>query len=359
MKALTCEMCGSTNLIKKDGVFVCQSCGTQYSVEEAQKMMVEGTVDVKGTVKVDTSDELKNLYEIARRAKDGNDIERAGKYYDMILVKDPQSWEANFFTVYFKAMSCKIAYIGYEANNLYNSIEPVLKMVCANVTDPEEQENAVKELMAHYVAAAETLYEGAADYFFGINLDFIKDNDINEYVNRVLTCTNILYFFGDAVEAIFDGKYCIASVSSWVKAIEIQIKYRRGYGLSEKGKDLVKDTIDKYSNKIRKYQPDYQTPPLDLPKNTSSGGCYIATAVYGSYDCPQVWTLRRYRDYSLAKTWYGRSFIQTYYAISPTLVKWFGKTDLFQSLGRKMLDKKVKRLNEQGFENTSYNDKKW
>ena len=72
MKALTCEMCGSTNLIKEGGVFVCQSCGTKYSVEEAKKMMVEGTVDVKGTVKVDTSDELKNLYEIARRAKDSD-----------------------------------------------------------------------------------------------------------------------------------------------------------------------------------------------------------------------------------------------------------------------------------------------
>ena len=43
------------------------------------------------------------------------------------------------------------------------------------------------------------------------------------------------------------------------------------------------------------------------------GGCYVATAVYGSYDCPEVWTLRRYRDYSLAETWYGRAFIKLYY----------------------------------------------
>lgn len=67
MKQLTCEMCGSTDLVKQDGVFVCQSCGTKYSIEEAKKMMVEGTVDVSGsTVKVDTSDELKNLYQIAQ-----------------------------------------------------------------------------------------------------------------------------------------------------------------------------------------------------------------------------------------------------------------------------------------------------
>lgn len=41
MKQLTCEMCGSTDLIKQDGVFVCQSCGCKYSVEEAKKMMIE------------------------------------------------------------------------------------------------------------------------------------------------------------------------------------------------------------------------------------------------------------------------------------------------------------------------------
>ena len=43
MKRLTCEMCGSTDLMKDGGVFVCQSCGCKYSVEEARKMMVEGT----------------------------------------------------------------------------------------------------------------------------------------------------------------------------------------------------------------------------------------------------------------------------------------------------------------------------
>ena len=52
MKALVCEMCGSNDLVKQEGVFVCQSCGCKYSVEEAKKMMVEGAVEVTGTVKI-------------------------------------------------------------------------------------------------------------------------------------------------------------------------------------------------------------------------------------------------------------------------------------------------------------------
>ena len=31
-------------------------------------------------------------------------------------------------------------------------------------------------------------------------------------------------------------------------------------------------------------------------------GCYVATCVYGSYDCPEVWILRRFRDESLERT---------------------------------------------------------
>ena len=53
MKRLTCEMCGSTDLMKDDGVFVCQSCGMKYSVEEAKKIMVKNTVDVQGPVTLD------------------------------------------------------------------------------------------------------------------------------------------------------------------------------------------------------------------------------------------------------------------------------------------------------------------
>lgn len=90
---------------------------------------------------------------------------------------------------------------------------------------------------------------------------------------------------------------------------------------------------------------------------SSNSGCYIATAVYGSYNCPEVWTLRRYRDNVLDNSWYGRLFIQTYYAISPTLVKWFGNEDWFKNLFLNPLNKWVAKLNKQGFENTPYIDK--
>ena len=85
---------------------------------------------------------------------------------------------------------------------------------------------------------------------------------------------------------------------------------------------------------------------FETNESSAKKGCYIATCVYGSYDCPQVWTLRRYRDYTLAETWYGRTFILLYYATSPTLVKLFGKTNWFKRVWQGKLDRFVCKLND-------------
>jgi hypothetical protein len=96
---------------------------------------------------------------------------------------------------------------------------------------------------------------------------------------------------------------------------------------------------------------------LDIPPAVvKSKGCYIATCVYGSYDCPQVWTLRRFRDYTLDATPLGRLFIKLYYAVSPTLVKWFGGCGWFQRTWRFALNGLVSKLQRKGFEDTPYND---
>lgn len=138
--------------------------------------------------------------------------------------------------------------------------------------------------------------------------------------------------------------------------------------------DDLHDALQKYGRRAVQYARDenekakFQQGISDLENKISSceqalqerskkRGCYVATAVYGSYDCPEVWTLRRYRDYTLDRTWYGRMFIRTYYAVSPTLVKWFGDTDWFKKMWRGKLDHMVTKLNDQGFGNTPYNDK--
>jgi uncharacterized Zn finger protein (UPF0148 family) len=361
MKALTCEMCGSTNLIKEGGVFVCQSCGTKYSVEEAKKMMVEGTVDVKGTVKVDTSDELKNLYEIARRAKDSDNSENATKYYDMILVKDPSSWEANFYVVYYKAMSCTIGQISSAGNSVMNCLPSVLDLVESNVSE-DEKENVLKEIQARCSIIAHMLSGAALSTYLDTNAEYRRDY-IGDLGDRVLAASGVDFTLGDILEEKFKGKYSALSVDAWKDSIEVFQLYTNQLP-NYINLSAMQDSINNFGDKIKKYDESYVTPSLSKTSsstssttNDSSSGCYVATAVYGSYDCPEVWTLRRFRDFTLDETWYGRLFIKAYYATSPTFVKYFGNVKLFKLQGKKLLDKWVAKLNSKGYENTPYEDK--
>ena len=41
MKKMVCEICESQKIKKENGVFICQECGTEYSVEEAKKLLKE------------------------------------------------------------------------------------------------------------------------------------------------------------------------------------------------------------------------------------------------------------------------------------------------------------------------------
>lgn len=87
--------------------------------------------------------------------------------------------------------------------------------------------------------------------------------------------------------------------------------------------------------------------PTRVPMSSStkkSEGCYIATMAYGDYNHPKVMVLRRYRDNVLAKSGYGRTFINAYYWLSPKLVKILSNRKRINSVIRWMLDKIVEKL---------------
>ena len=106
------------------------------------------------------------------------------------------------------------------------------------------------------------------------------------------------------------------------------------------------------------YDEGYETARRNSRRSSTSGsssdGCYIATAVYGSYDCPEVWMLRRFRDEVLRASVLGRLFIRGYYAVSPGLARHLGSKQLFQKPVKMALDSFVSHLKKAGFRDTPY-----
>lgn len=249
MKRVACEMCGDSDLIKQDGVFVCQSCGMKYSVEEAKKMMIEGTVEVQGTVKVDNSAFVEKYLTNARRAYDKEDWEEVEKYYNMVEQNAPNNMEAVFFSAYGKTMLAMIDDDYYKKQQKFTVLIKSISVI--------------------------------NDYYE------ITNEDKQAVLNKIC----------DAIIAI-DG---------------VDFVYRVDQGADVGGKkwhenliENVKATFVEELNQIAEVHDDaYIQELIDRlieEDSDSEEGCYVATCVYGSYDCPQVWTLRRYRDYKLAES---------------------------------------------------------
>jgi len=85
-------------------------------------------------------------------------------------------------------------------------------------------------------------------------------------------------------------------------------------------------------------------------------GCYVATCIYGSYDCSEVWVLRRFRDNTLANMRIGRLFISVYYWIGPKITNTFGKSKCFNFLSKFVINRLVLLLQNKGVDNSPYKD---
>ena len=300
MKALVCEMCGSQDLVKTDGLYVCQNCGTKYTVEEAKRMMVEGTVQI------DNSAFVEKYLANARRALSKDDWEEVEKYYNMVEQNAPNNMEAVFFSSFGKAMLSLTDSEYYKRQQKFD----VLKKSISVINDYFELTSEDKEKVLRQISSAiEKMY--AVTYVFNPGQSGTNVGSRNWTV-----------WLMNSVRSSF------LTELKQIQEVHNDIPY-------------IQELIEKNS------------------KMQSAGGCYVATCVYGSYDCPQVWTLRRFRDETLAETWYGRAFIHAYYAVSPTLVKWFGKTAWFKKLWKHKLDHMVQDLQKHGVDATPYQDRLW
>lgn len=352
MKALVCEMCASRNLVKQDGIYVCQHCGTQYTVEEAKKLMV----DITGsTVKIDNSDFVEKYLQNARRAKQKEDWEETEKYYNLVEQNAPDNIEAIFYSSYGKAKSSLVESDLFKRQAAFKVLQNCVSIIDDNFNIEKEEDNRkiIEEISKDIC--------GMACSSFVYNE---KKNGYGMVISSDRTQTIVLFNelgkeFMISLEHIAQ-KFPENEKEKKIFYYNLELKHAGfilKHGCPPGGSQSFLNVIMELHEVIHKLDPSHEIPSIE--PTPSKQGCYVATAVYGSYDCPQVWTLRRYRDDTLAKTWYGRLFIHTYYAISPTLVKWFGEAKWFKNLWKPRLDSMVVKLNSYGIQNTPYEDKQW
>lgn len=388
MKQMTCEMCGSTELLKQEGVFVCQTCGTKYSVEEAKKMMIEGTVNLQ----ISRDNEVPNLLRLAKTANLGENYQDAVDYAEEILTIDASNadaWAIKALNIHctlpvnsrsfeiIKA-TAKQAISLCDENAKTKLADDIVEGVLNNALLVAGLSGIPLEIISCFNSCCDLIEEipevsGALvanryDYFCNMRThpDFknIIENRWGDPIfadtrpdNRLKKLLDERY--PDAYKIHLEAKHeeAYKKGQEWLAKAQYAGDFRVAAMYFKEAEDFkdAKELLAKCQSEEKTHPED----PNRKPAKTTSDGCYVATCVYGSYDCPQVWTLRRFRDNTLGSTWYGRLFIRTYYAISPTLVRWFGETNWFKKLWKDKLDRMVSKLRSDGIEDTPYEDKNW
>ena len=84
-------MCGSSEILKKDGFYVCESCGTKFSPEEARKLLM----DISGsTINVANNPQEKNLEKLAIDAYEAKNWKEAESFANQVLAINENNFEA-------------------------------------------------------------------------------------------------------------------------------------------------------------------------------------------------------------------------------------------------------------------------
>lgn len=331
VKKVSCDICGGNDLVKLDGVFVCQSCGCKYSADELKQAFVQ----TDSTTISSLEQKLKNAETLMQL----EEYRKAEDVYKTLLSDFPGDWRC-WWGLYNSAKSYK----GLPNGRMF-----------ADFARPNEE---------YYINALKLAPEDAKKYIIRIH-----DSYWAEYYNSVL------YDDSNGRSCYFGPKPAIltelekqaqesADLCNQVKhphrlletltntKIECQnIRFCEIRKHSVKIFATVKNNVyDKYENRHITIITDKEISDINnILKTFDDGGCYIATSVYGSYDCPEVCVLRQFRDNVLADNLLGQTFIRIYYIISPTLIKLFGNTLWFRLFWKRFLDRAIKRINSKNF----------
>lgn len=363
--AARCTQCGANIEVdntKEAGI--CKFCGTAFITEKAitnyntyvTNNFAGANINVMGS-------NIDNLIKMAENAIEAGNGKEAIEYANRALEINPESSKS--WLLKMKA----VEYIGTIGNP---QVTETISYGDNAIKYSDDKDNTISEVYNYYINRAIALISIAISnlkdvaqikQLVGIGAMQAASNGDNStrdlYFNLATQALILKIKIDDGYIATHEDmqENVVALTKLYVSMCEADVERLAVYGSV-----LLPESISARQTTLQAFKqglPENKKNEIsdDGVKKNNSSGCYIATCVYGSYDCPEVWTLRRFRDYTLKKTWYGRVFVKCYYTVSPVLVKWFGNKNWFKSFWKSKLDKIVSDLNDNDVNNTYYQDK--
>ena len=252
MDKLQCELCNGTEFTKTDEYFVCDFCRTKYSTAQARKMMIEGTVEVAGTVQVDRGNEVANLITLAESALAGGNASEALNYANRALEIDVDNSQAWAFRAKAAGWSSTIKSIHFA--EMLTSFNTALEKA------PEDNRNTLKiewagDMLPICVAVHNMSWKHA-NQFPGVNGVWAQHIST---CNQIFSVLDVAYVWGGQ-RAVLENTITMAS--NLIKGIKFRDarNTKKVVFLQSAFEQKMQARIDGASNEMRRFDPSYVTP---------------------------------------------------------------------------------------------------
>jgi hypothetical protein len=307
-KAARCPRCSEALQLPDDRSTVkCMYCGLDIDVSEA--------------IGLSTGDPVGNYQKLAREAEKSGNSEEAYRYYTRVLEFDPDNWEAWFGKAEAAGRLSSLA--DFRLPELLNGFQIALAKC------PDDKKEETQKRAAIQITVICMHYEIASTKHC---LEFISvDNIWEEHVSRtsaVLEGLDEAYKYDpsniDILKSIITISNTLIKGATYKKqkigffGDPIQVLEKKS--ISPGQKNMLELRVQAATDEIRKAEPSYN------PRGARTDGpCFIATAVAGDFNHPDVILLRKFRDIYLRNLIFGSSFIDSYYYVGPLIAPWISR----------------------------------
>lgn len=206
---------------------------------------------------IEDGTDAEKLIQLARRMFTDKNYSLAKHYYQDVMERDPDSWEAYFYANYCEVITVSLYDIPHYAQNLTNCYNTVLDMIFKTVSNPQTRMTYIASIASNLIFMAYTLNN---EIMVKVNSD--KDYDL---LNSTLELAIATYAFGDAIDKKVQGaqQYAIRCCETAIELdLQIYKKFSRLPWSAAIGRAMK--TVKKYAqdpiNLMKKYNPAYKPP---------------------------------------------------------------------------------------------------
>ena len=339
-----CPNCGASIQLDNSRDFgFCSYCGSKVQIQEAVRK-----------IEIDKSGDIQSYIALSRASIEAGNGQEAYDYANKALELSTQNAEAWFLKM--KALGLMRTTDNLRCREIVTAGSKVLEL--------DSSEDSKINVYRYYLeicidelklfCRTEFFYEGDIEQVIALRLavpDFEVANN-NEFISLVEQIAIQWIKFQKTMDDIVD----MEEFRNILNRIKQGLPANKQIGINVENMSNGVDTVGNRSKKLDSTEenmpnggyafekPFRQSGGTGNNNSNDNGGCYIATAVYGSYYAPEVLVLRRFRDETLSKYYFGRLFIRVYYLLSPPIARKLGNATTINTMVRSILDKWIRYL---------------